>query len=315
MIKKNYFRSRQSCPACNSKDVKEIYSSRFDEDPIKTYLNSFYNEQGKINFTLMKDQIYSLQECSNCSLIYQKNILDNEGMELLYNEWIDPNIVKNIERDIQMELFATHTSEILKILTLFNREPSLLKFLDFGMGWGQWLMVAKSFGINTWGSEISEERINFAKQRGINFVSLDSLPTSGFDFINTEQVLEHVANPLEILEILSDSLKPNGILKISVPTAPNIRRRLNKMDWSAVKGSKYSLNPIATLEHINYYNRISIQKISETLGLEEVFIPLLTHYRFSSNWYGFKKIIKNIVNPIFYNICKNRNYIFFKKNN
>ena len=47
-----------------------------------------------------------------------------------------------------------------------------------------------------------------------------------FDFINTEQVFEHISEPLETLKELKTLLKPGGIIKISVPTADDINRRL-----------------------------------------------------------------------------------------
>jgi len=39
---------------------------------------------------------YTLCECNSCSLIFQKEILNDQGMKLLYEKWIDPEKVINL---------------------------------------------------------------------------------------------------------------------------------------------------------------------------------------------------------------------------
>lgn len=72
-------------------------------------------------------------------------------------------------------------------------------------------------------------------------MSWEEIPQHQFDFINTEQVFEHIPKPLETLRYLKKALKTNGVLKISVPTANDIEQRLEIMDWKIPKrGSRKS---------------------------------------------------------------------------
>ena len=51
----------------------------------------------------------------------------------------------------------------------------------------------------------------------------DQLPDNNFDFIGTEQVVEHLSFPRETVMTLKNSLADGGILKISVPDGSDIR--------------------------------------------------------------------------------------------
>ncbi|MEZ4663629.1 MAG: class I SAM-dependent methyltransferase [Caldilineaceae bacterium] len=185
--------------------------------------------------------------------------------------------------------------------------------MDFGMGWGKWALMAKAFGCKSYGAELSAERIAYAESNGISVLQWDEMPNQDFDFINTEQVFEHIPEPLPTLKHLASALKPTGLIKISVPTANNISGRLRRMDWDTPKKAKLSLNPVAPLEHINFYRRSSLVKMAEKAGLEEVQIPLRYQYQYATNWSNPKQIAKNIWRPIYRNILHRQNYVFFRK--
>ncbi|HPD58019.1 MAG TPA: class I SAM-dependent methyltransferase [Smithellaceae bacterium] len=172
--------------------------------------------------------------------------------------------------------------------------------------------MVKAFGCDSVGLELSTERIENAKLNGIKVITWNEIPDQRFDFINTEQVFEHIPEPLQTLRHLKTALKTDGILKISVPTANDINRRLKIMDWKAPKGTSNSLNPVAPLEHINYFTRSSLVTMASKAGMEEVFIPLKIQYRYSTDWGDFFKIAKNIFRPIYRNIFKRQNYAFLR---
>ena len=181
------------------------------------------------------------------------------------------------------------------------------------MGWGKWALMAKAFGCESYGSELSEERAKYASSNGIKIIEWNEIPKHSFDFINTEQVFEHISNPLGTLIYLKDALKSDGLFKISVPTANNITRRIKLMDWKAPKATRKSLNPVAPLEHVNYFRRNSLIKMAELAGLEEVVIPMLTQYKYTTNWFGAKRIAVNLLLPIYRNVLKRQNCLYFRK--
>lgn len=312
-LSNTYFTTREICPACGSRQFRTLYQSAYDKPPIKTYLEAFYASRGGVEFEYLKGADYILCKCNECNLVYQKDIPNDELMERLYEHWINPELAyeRHLKKD-KLEHFAFYAREIMQVIAFFNRQPSSLKFFDFGMGWGKWALMAKAFGCDSYGTELSQQRITYALANGIKVITWEQIPQNQFDFINTEQVFEHIPEPLETLRHLKKGLKAGGVVKISVPTDRNMDRKLKVMDWTIDKGSKGFLNAIAPLEHINCYTPKTLIKMANVAGLEEVVIPMKTQYQYSLNWYGLKNIAKNLIAPINSNIRKTQNYLFFQ---
>ena len=316
LLMQNYFNFRKQCPACESTDLIDLYQNPFDEDPVKSYLMEFYSKQGKVEFEYLKDALYHIVKCNNCELIYQKEIANDELMERLYEHWIDPKIAKHKQEKFHdLTRYAYYAQEIMQIISHFEKQPADMNVFDFGMGWGEWAMMAKGFGCKTHGSELSQERIDHAEKNGIKVILWESIPEYEFDFINTEQVFEHLPDPLETLKYLKTALKPNGIIKISVPNAVNIDQRITKMDWNAVKGTKYSLNPVSPLEHINCYQVKSITTMAQCANLKQISPRMSTQYKYTTDWSTPKKIIKNILLPLYRKFLNKQNYIYLQNCN
>jgi 2-polyprenyl-3-methyl-5-hydroxy-6-metoxy-1,4-benzoquinol methylase len=312
-MNKKYFDIRTRCPACGSTSAKVIYQNPFNTSPVKDYLIDFYSSQGPIELSYLENGNYILEECFVCDLIYQKEIPNDELMERLYEYWMDPKgRFDYYEKNAGLKHYLNYAQEITRVMAYLNKRPSDLKIFDFGMGWGKWALMAKAFGCDAYGSELSTERINNAKSNGLKVIEWDEFDKYQFHFINTEQVFEHIPDPLETLRHLRKALAPDGIIKISVPTATNIEYRLKKMDWKAKKNSRNSLNPVAPLEHINFFRRKSIVRMAEEAGLKEVLIPIRKQYQYTSDWGGVKKIAKNLFQPISLNILRSYNYLLFK---
>ncbi len=292
----DYFTARRKCPCCRSSVCNELYRAPYCSDPMREYLISFYSPQGGVEFEYLQDQDYVLVECADCGLVYQREIPNDFLMRKLYEEWIDPKKCFDLyERTRGIRYFRHLSSEIVRIVSIFDRPPMNLKFLDFSMGWGHWCRIAQSFGCTVHGTEFSQARIDYAKSKGVTVIDYSEIANHRYDFINTEQVFEHLPDIRTPLNYLKGSLKPNGILKINVPNGWDIKQRLKKCDWTAPKGSKDSLNLIAPLEHINCFNHSSLVVLAQGAGL----VPVYTHVKgaASKQSRGFKETAKAILRP------------------
>ena len=314
-MKKLYFVKLNCCPVCKSKETKLVYSCNYLEPPIIDYLKSFYGSKGNIDWENLRGSSYILNECFKCGLIYQEQIPNELFMKKIYNEYITPNISQINNTELLFKKNIAYAQEIMITLNYFKTINRKLKLLDFGMGWGRWCSMAKAFGCDVYGTELSESRIKYAKSMGIKLIDRDEILNYKFDFINTEQVFEHISSPLETLKYLSNSLNQHGLIKISVPDGVNIKKRLKRLDWSARKGDKYSLNLVSPLEHINCFKRATLIKMADLAGLELAKIPIFIQLAYTSNWNGVKQIIKNIGKPFYRNLLKRGTYLFFKKKN
>jgi len=307
----DYFIQRSKCPSCESPKYTVLRRSPYSERPLKDYLVSFYSAQGTIEIEFLEGQDYVLVECSGCGLIYQQEIPGEFLMQKLYEEWIDPHIVFELfEKRRTIGYYVGLIAEVISIIKRFNRPPMQLQFLDFGMGWGHWCRAAQAFGCIVYGTELSAARIKYARQMGVQVINYEEIPWQKFDFINTEQVFEHLPEPKETLIHLKRSMKADGLLKISVPNGNDIKRRLTKWDWDTLKNSTLSLNPVAPLEHINCFSKDALICLARECGLTPIEVPSVS-LQISSN--GFNTI-KTILQPYKHRLqnTQRANSIFFR---
>ena len=263
-----HFVARNECPGCGSGLTVELCRAPYSQPPLRQYLIDFYSPQGKVDHGFLRDQDYVLRECMDCGLIYQGEIPGDSLMRKVYEEWIDPRKSFDLyERTRGINSFAVLSAEIIEIVRLFDRAPMELAFLDFSMGWGHWCRIAQSFGCAVHGTEFSPSRIEYARSTGVRVISYAEIASHRYDFINTEQVFEHLPEIRASLAYLKGSLKPGGLLKISVPDGADIKRRLKVWDWRALKNSPDSLNPVAPLEHINCFHHAALVRLAAGAGL------------------------------------------------
>lgn len=289
---------RTVCPVCESSDFHHLYECPFDQPPISDYLDDFYSSQGNIDLEYLRGASYVLLQCSHCDLIFQRDILNETLMERLYEHWIDPQKAKSRHLNADFPVLQCwRAQEILRVISYFRKPPSSLRFLDFGMGWGEWVLLAKGFGCEAYGAELSTSRILYAQSKGIAIHNLNG--DLKFDFINTEQVFEHLPDPLKVGRQLRAMLKPGGILKINVPNGANVKRKLRYMKWSASGNSRFSLNAVAPLEHINCFQRGSLLKLANALGLHEVKMPILTQLSHVVHCGGPTTLVKSLCLPLY----------------
>ena len=268
------FLKRDHCPTCESNHIKILYSVEYNDPEMKNYLNSFYSAQGHIEYTYLANGQYILAECLDCGLIYQQEIPNDFLMSKLYEEWIDPDqVFENVEKKRPTKYYLKIVKEVSNLISFFKKDPGELRILDFGMGWGHWARIAKGFGCDVFGIELSKARISYAQGAGIKILSWEELENHQFDFINANQVFEHLSHPLDSLLQLKRALRAYGIIKISVPNGTDIKRRLKICDWSLPREHRNSLNPVAPLEHVNCFNYEVLRTLARQAQLTLVTMP------------------------------------------
>ena len=169
------------------------------------------------------------------------------------------------------------------------------------MGWGVWLYEAKKIGYEVTGVELSERRLAHAKEIGIKIIADITQEKEGaYNYIYMNQILEHVSAPANTLQELKRLLHPDGVIHMSVPQGRYIKSKLKKLNWRA---SKDCVQP---LEHINCFNRKTLIKMGEVVGLKVITSPFIN--------FGFtpKGIAKSLARYIYTNTISTQIY-FMKK--
>lgn len=261
------FTTRDRCPACKRDALSTLCDIDFAQIELARFLNEFY--QSRIEPQFLDGHHYTLCECQYCKLVFQQHILDDTGMSLLYEQWISAAASMRKRQHGKKKQFRKYAAECETIARMIDKPPHDIRVVEFGMGWGYWSRMAVAFNYQVTGLELSSERIAHAQSMGVQVATdFKQIPESGVDFIYANQVLEHIANPREILAQLKALLAPDGILLIRVPDARGIAHRLRRNGWAP------SMSAVHPLEHINAFTRTCLLTVASELELKEVRAPI-----------------------------------------
>ena len=136
-------------------------------------------------------------------------------------------------------------------------------------------------------------------EKGIKIIPLEMLPCESYDVINCEQVLEHVEQPMMLLEKLVRALKQNGLISIAVPGCAKLNGFVKNRNLEKLFSDKRTSSLVWPLEHINSFSKFSLVYLAESLGLRRVKPPLLNQLACKTYYIGFRRILKNLLLPVY----------------
>ena len=131
----------------------------------------------------------------------------------------------------------------------------LTNVLDVGCGAGDFLDLARTSGLRTFGLEFNPTAAAKARAKGHEIFDqmLPDVPANvcpgGFDLITLFQVLEHVPDPVGIIKQAAARLKPGGYISIAVPSKSGLYRlmSLDPAQWPPHHVSRWCLHDVKTL--------------------------------------------------------------------
>jgi SAM-dependent methyltransferase len=111
----------------------------------------------------------------------------------------------------------------------FARQLGLQSILDVGCGTGSALNVARAEGLQTYGLELTPSAAQQARESGHTIFSvplreLDPSWNGRFGMISLNQLLEHLPDPIGLLQDSVRLLSPNGVIGIAVPSSAGALR-------------------------------------------------------------------------------------------
>ena len=125
----------------------------------------------------------------------------------------------------------------IDVMTLNAQERG--KLLDVGCGNGKFLAKMRELGWVVYGVEPDGQAVKAARE----WFGLDvhegnlykaSFPSNTFDAISMNHVIEHVLEPIGLLEECQRVLKPSGRLVVVTPNIQSLGHRLFKESWAAL---------------------------------------------------------------------------------
>jgi len=176
-------------------------------------------------------------------------------------------------------------AEMLKFIP-----ENCVTFLEVGCGggyFGKMLKINRPLA-DVHGIEICPEAAEEAKKNLDNVINsdinnaLNSLQDNHYDCFIFNDVLEHFADPVDVLKKLKPKLKNGGFIVASIP---NVRYFSVIYDLIVNKDWKYQEEGILDYTHLRFFTKKSIPRLFEAAGFKVISINGLNKNRFGV---GFK---------------------------
>jgi 2-polyprenyl-3-methyl-5-hydroxy-6-metoxy-1,4-benzoquinol methylase len=309
-----YLVRRDACPACTATGAATLFECGLDAPPIREHLAALYEPQGMIEPAYLSGGEFRVLECAQCGLVYHQDVPGDALMERLYEHWIDPaRALAQHEAHVTLDTRMTFIREIVLAQSVVPLSGPRLRAFDFGMGWGDWCLMASAFGCDVAGAERSPSRLAQARRNGIEVVPWEEIPSRAFELINCDQVLEHVVDPLETLTYVARALAPRGLLKVSVPDGADLKQRLARAQWMAPEGSADSLLSITPLQHINCFHHAALVAMAARAGLRPAQIPLAQQMAATVDRFTPSALINGLTRPLGRRLLTRDTYLFLER--
>jgi SAM-dependent methyltransferase len=271
----NLFIERCKCPVCGSGNPATLFSAPYTGPVVRGFISSHYRNQGQVDFSLLEGVDFTIHECQDCSLIFQRMAPTDRMMHILYDQFINPENLKRFEMaKLTTDNFRNVAIRFADLFELMGKRPTDIRMLDFGFGYGRWARVAVAMGAKVFAIEISPDKREFARSIGVTIIAEEDLPNHKFDLVHTEQVFEHLTDPVAVFDMLAPCVADDGFLKIAVPVQGKIRKLLKNgfIDWSPAEFNYpwkvVDYGTMMPLEHVNAFSRKSIEVLARRGGFD-----------------------------------------------
>lgn len=280
---------RLHCPSCNQ-PANSIFARPYKLPELSGMIGA--SGLG----SKLEGRDYEVRACTACELHFQTWVMSDGELEHWYSP---PRDDASFTEEIglqKLHWFAHQTEEILVLRQVCGaRTP---RVLDFGCNWGKWASMALAHGCEVYGVDVNRDAARFCAGRGIKMVSFEEMRSLRFDFINVDQVVEHLSAPLEVTRALSACLNPGGLMKLSTPHNPGLPARLRSasQDDNRVLDVK-TLDALFPLMHVNLFTPDSLRVLASGVGLHEFRQPFLTWLGAGQLWNIPRQLNRNLIVP------------------
>jgi 2-polyprenyl-3-methyl-5-hydroxy-6-metoxy-1,4-benzoquinol methylase len=266
------FERLDRCPLCKNTELK----------PLKGYENNF------------------LAKCRSCSLVFSNRVPKKEELDEIYNNYNYDSAGLTEASKLKRENIANY------ILSKGN----ISKVLDVGCGKGEWLDIFRDKGCITYGTEYNENLSSFAKAKEHIILDGGMLPNldTKVDLIIFTEVIEHIQNPIQVLEQFKELLSDRGMIYLTTPNFSAPERYILKEDWGVIKYPEHlvyftprtldlALRSSGYNKHKLYSENISIFRIMQSMSRNGKDPEVVSDgFQRASQNYSSISLIKSFVN-------------------
>jgi len=199
---------------------------------------------------------WSYFRCTSCGLVLLHPVPSDSVLEEYYNN--------SYEVDFDSYFKGVKSRSAVTLDELARHFPKQGRLLEVGCSYGGFLDAARGKGWDVTGIELSRSAANYARERlGLRVFSAtlqDQIKQleEPYDVLVMFHVIEHVADPLTLLESCRKLVKPGGLLVLKTPNVASSIAKLTGALWHWV-------SPPA---HLYLYSPETLGKLLEKSGYQ-----------------------------------------------
>lgn len=160
------------------------------------------------------------------------------------------------------------------------------KLLELGCGSGATLKLFSEWGWQAQGLDFDAQAVNNAQAKGLTVnhgdIFSQHFPDNHFDAIFSSHVVEHVPDPLALLEESFRILKPKGIFVAVMPNSDSKLHRQFKASWRELDPPR----------HLHIFNPQSLRRMTDKTRFKSIDIKT-SNYSAAGVWFMSYKIAKH----------------------
>ena len=217
--------------------------------------------------TIVSIDGHDVIECAVCGFCHSDPLVSDEDLKKFYGGTF-------YEECSEYFRYAEEDKEwaMLRYGYYFEKLESLTegrRLLDIGSGPGYFLEAARERGWQVLGFEPSTIAAQYTSARGIpvinDFYSAGKAQDLGkFDVISLNLVLEHLRDPISLIDDAKRILAPGGLLFVTVPND------FNPLQMQLWQDHGFAPWWVVPKHHLNYFNPGSLKRLFASRNMETV---------------------------------------------
>ena len=205
---------------------------------------------------------YQLIQCGHCgascpNISFSEKSGVSEGLEAEEIQY--EMYVETIHRQYDYRKNQFGADRYRYIVERLNLDPDKIRLLDVGCGAGYFLSYLKEQGVQAKGLDANPNTVRYCNERGLHVESGDVAgePDGEYDVIVLFDVLEHLLDPVSVMQEVAKKLKPKGYVVAFTTNIHSVSYEL----------MGHRENTLVTFEHVCFFDSKSFKFLAEKSGL------------------------------------------------
>jgi 2-polyprenyl-3-methyl-5-hydroxy-6-metoxy-1,4-benzoquinol methylase len=205
---------------------------------------------------------YQLLQCNHCGAVSANIEQENEKQHInsVYNndEYYE-KMVREIHQQYEYRKQQFGNDRYDYIVGRLGLDVPKIKVLDIGCGAGYFLSSLQDNNVRCKGIEVTPHLVKYCQNRGFDVDSnqLAEEPDEEYDVITMFDVLEHLSDPILMLNTIKKKLRVGGYC---IAFTPNI----NSIGYELMQSNQNTLLPF---EHLCFFSKNSLEYLSKEVNL------------------------------------------------